>query len=499
MDTILSAASLVFQPSVLVVIFAASLLGLVIGAIPGLTAVMGTALLVPITFFMDPVPAIAAIVAMTAMAIFAGDVPGALLRMPGTPASAAYTEDAYAFTKAGRPELGLAMLVASSVFGGLVGSAVLILAAPLLGRFAIGFSSQEYFWLAILGLSCAAFIASGSPLKGLLSLLFGLTVATIGIDPASGVPRFTLGNVDLMGGISMIPAMIGLFAISEIIRQCIHPPDANVAELGPMARLTDGLWTNLKATMPNLWRGSATGTLIGALPGAGADIAAWMSYAVAKRCSKTPEKFGKGHLEGIAEAGASNNSALSGAWVPTLVFGIPGDSITAIVIGVLILKGMEPGPLIFVKQPDLIYAVFIAFLLANLLMLPLGLALIKVTRHIVRIPPRLLPPLVLLACIVGSYALNNSYFDVGIMLCFGVIGWIMEENGVPVAPAILGIVLGGMVEFNFMTTLAKADGNLLAFFERPVAAALGVVSILVWAATFLGMIVRYGAARRKAA
>lgn len=483
MDVMWEALLLVARPDVLLTILAASTLGIVIGAIPGLTAVMGVALLVPITFFMDPVPAIAAIAALAAMAIFSGDIPGALLRIPGTPASAAYVDDAFAMTRAGHPERGLGLSLGSALIGGVIGVLLLMFAAPLLARFATNFSSVEYFWLALLGLSCAAIVSTGSALKGVLSLIFGLFVAFIGIDEVAGQPRFTFGSFELMGGVSFIPAMIGMFALTEILRNATR--NAPKPEAPRMGRVFAGLGSTLVHRWRNVLRGGLTGSLVGALPGAGADIAAWVSYAIAKRRSRTPEKFGTGHDEGLIEAGASNNAALSSAWVPTLVFGIPGDSITAIVIGVLYLKGLEPGPIIFVKTPELIYAIFLSFLLANLLLLPLGWAVIRLARHLLRVPQAYLMPIVLCACIVGSFAINNSPFGVGIMLAFGVIGWLFEENGIPVAPAILGIVLGAMLEFNFVTSMLKSKGDLMTFVERPIAAGLGLVVLLLWAAPVL--------------
>lgn len=478
MSTFLEALTLVLTFDVLATVVVASLLGILIGSIPGLTAVMGVALLVPITFFMDPVPAIAAIASLAAMAIFAGDIPGALMRIPGTPASAAYVDDAYAMTRAGRPERALGLSMASACVGGVMGVILLMVAAPLLAKFATNFSSVEYFWLALLGLSCAAVISTGSSLKGLFSLLFGLWVASIGIDEVAGQPRFTFGSIELMGGVSFIPAMIGMFAFAEIIRNVtVSRPPATPPVLGPVFA---GLGGALKRRWRNLLRGGLMGSVVGALPGAGADIAAWVAYATARRTSKEPEKFGKGHDEGLIEAGAANNGALSGAWVPTLVFGIPGDSITAIVIGVLYLKGLEPGPIIFVKTPELVYAIFIAFLLANLLLIPFGWLVIRLSRHLLRAPSHYFLPAVLGACIVGSFAINNTAFGVGIMLAFGLIGWLFEENGIPVAPCILGIVLGGMLEFNFVTSMLKSQGDPMVFVERPIAAALACFVLLVW-------------------
>ena len=471
---------LVFDPYVLWVILASAVFGLFVGAVPGLTATMATALLVPVTFFMPPVPAIASIVTATAMAIFAGDIPSCLLRMPGTPASAAYTDEAYAMTKKGQGELALGSGLWFSILGGLFGTAVLIAAAPSLAEIALRFSSFEYFWLVLLGLASAVFLALGNPLKGVVSLLLGLLVASVGLDNPAGFPRFTFGNAELAGGLTLIPIMIGMFAVSEILRSVARidqPWEMAQAKIG---NVLHGMWTLTRRYPAQFLRGSAVGTAIGALPGAGADIAAWMSYAISKRFSREPEKFGTGHVEGIIEAGASNNSALAGAWIPALVFGIPGDSITAIVIGVLYIKGLNPGPTIFMNNAPAIYAVFLVFILANLLMLPLGIAAIRAAKQMLRAPREVLLPVILLFCIVGSFAINNSIFGVVLMLGFGIVGYVMEENGFPIAPAILGMVLGAMLEENFISSMIKADGRLLAFFERPIAGALGLLTILVF-------------------
>ncbi|MFC4169809.1 tripartite tricarboxylate transporter permease [Teichococcus aestuarii] len=482
MDSLLLAFGHVLSPGTLGVILLASGLGIVLGAIPGLTAVMGTALLVPFTFFMEPVPAIASIVALTAMAIFSGDIPAALLRIPGTPASAAYADEAYKMTQRGEPWRGLGMCMVSSAIGGVFGTLVLIMAAPTLAIFATRFSSPEYFWLGMLGLTCAAFLAVGSPLRGLLALLLGLFLSCVGIDVATGVTRFAFGSTELMGGVDFVPALIGFFAIPELIRLMTVRGGATV-RVPPYSSPLRGMMRDVWTWRKQILRGNIVGTLIGALPGAGADIAAWISYAISRKFSRTPEKFGTGHVEGLAEAGASNNSALAGAWVPTIVFGIPGDSITAIVIGVLVLKGMEPGPAIFVKSPDLIYAVFIVFILANLLMIPLGLLVIRAARHILAVPRGIIAAFILVACIVGAYAINNALFDVGMMLAMGALGWFMEENDIPVAPAILGLVLGKVVEFNFIQTLMKGEGDPLTLVSRPIAAVLALAVLGLWLGT----------------
>ena len=490
METLAAAFALVFDPYVLWVIFASALFGLFVGAVPGLTATMATALLVPVTFFMPPVPAIASIVTATAMAIFAGDIPSCFLRMPGTPASAAYTDEAYAMTKKGMGELALGAGLVFSVIGGLFGTAVLILAAPKLAEVALRFSSFEYFWLVLMGLGCAVFIAIGDPLKGVVSLLGGLLVASVGLDNPAGFPRFTFGNAELAGGLTLIPIMIGMFAVSEILRSAStieQPWEMAQAKIG---NVFAGMGRLIRKYPMAMLRGSVLGTAIGALPGAGADIAAWMSYATSKKFSKEPEKFGTGHVEGIVESGAANNSALAGAWIPALVFGIPGDSITAIVIGVLYIKGLNPGPTAFIENAPSIYAIFLVFILANLLMLPLGVAAIKSAKQMLRVPRNVLMPIILLFCIVGSFAINNSAFGVLLMLVFGAIAWLMEENGFPVAPAILGMVLGAMLEEHFISSMIKADGNPTAFVERPIAGSLAAALLVVLLWPLLSLLVR---------
>lgn len=479
-DILLQAFDLVFRWDVILIIIASGLFGMFVGSMPGLTATMATALLIPVTFFMDPVPALGAIVTATAMAIFAGDIPAAMLRMPGTPASAAYTDESYLMGRKGQLDLNLGTNLVTSVLGGLIGVAILVLAAPALAEFALAFSSFEYFWLAALGLTCAVFLATNDPLKGFASLFLGLGLGTIGIDPAAGFPRFTFGSVELMQGVSFIPAMIGMFAISELLRGVTSMQGSGEVVLQQVGNVFKGVGGVLRRYWVNFLRGSGIGVVIGALPGAGADIAAWISYAVSKRFSKEPEKFGTGHVEGIVDAGAANNSALAAAWIPALVFGIPGDSITAIVIGVLYMKGMNPGPTVFLQNPQLIYAVFMIFVLANLLMLPLGWAIIKSAKQVLRVPKNILLPMILIFCVVGSYAMTNSVYGIIIMLVLGIFAFMLEENGFPIAPVILGLVLGEMFEQNFITSMIKSDGSFLAFFARPIAGILGVATIAIW-------------------
>ncbi len=331
-----------------------------------------------------------------------------------------------------------------------------------------------------MGLTCAVFISTDQPLKGLVTLFLGLLIAGVGLNNPAAFPRFTFGSTDLLGGIGLIPVMIGMFAVSEIIRYVVNlEPEALIVDQ-PIGNVFKGMWGLAVKYPKQILRGSTLGTLIGALPGAGADIAAWMSYAMSKRFSKEPEKFGTGHVEGIVESGSANNSALAGAWIPALVFGIPGDSITAIVIGVLYMKNMNPGPTLFTTNPQNIYAVFLLFIIANLIMLPLGWLCIKAAKRILKVPRDVLMPVILLFCIVGSFAINNTGFDIGIMLIAGVVAYVLEANDFPITPLILGVVLGAMLEDNFVSSMIKSDGNLLAFVSRPIAGVLGLLTLLIW-------------------
>jgi len=465
---------------VILVIVLSAIYGLFVGAIPGLTATMAAALLIPFTFFMDPVPALVSIVTMSAMAIFAGDIPAALVRIPGTPSSAAYTQDSFELTKQGKGELVLGVDVVFSAIGGLMGAVILMTSAPLLAEIAFKFTTFEYFWLAAMGLSATVMVSRGSQIKGALSMILGLFFSTVGVDITLGYPRFTFGVVELLNGVNFIPAMIGLFGVSEVIRSVMQ------AELAyPIARVRaekifSGMFKMFKRYKVNVLRSGLLGTFIGILPGAGADIAAWIAYAVSKRSSKEPEKYGGGSIEAIVDSGTANNSCLAGDWVPALVFGIPGDSITAIVIGVLFMKGLRPGPMIFETQPDIVYAVYLAFILANLLMIPFGYLAIKSSSQMLRVPRNILMPGILMFCIVGSFAINNTVFDVGVMMVMGLIGYFLEANGFPVAPVVLGIVLGPIVEKNFMMSMIKTDWDVTQFFTRPVSAILCIITLFIW-------------------
>ncbi|HIY23064.1 MAG TPA: tripartite tricarboxylate transporter permease [Candidatus Brachybacterium merdigallinarum] len=475
------ALQLIADPMTILVVVLAGLFGLVIGSLPGMTATLAAALLVPFTFFLDPVPAIAAIITMSAMTIFAGDIPSALLRIPGTPSSAAYTEDAFALTRNGKGALGLGVALVASVIGGLFGSVVLIFVSPILGEFALRFTSYEYFWVAVLGLTAAVIVSKGAQLKGGIALMTGLLVSTVGLDVTLGHPRFTFGEEQLYRGVDFIAAMIGLFGLSEVLRAVT----ARRGQSLPIPKV-DGTG-QFRATFRAIWKnkgrvgsGSVIGGVVGALPGAGADIAAWIAYAFTRATTRLRGKDAADdqRVEAISGASSANNAGIASAYVPTLAFGIPGDTITAILIGVLLVKGITPGPDLFLYQTETLYALYIIFIVANLLLLPLGFLLIRVSGMVLRIPRSVLMGLIVAISICGAFAINNGYLEVGLMVGFGLLGYLFEKARIPLAPVVLGIVLGPIVERNFMQSVIKTDWDLTQFFTRPISAVLIVLVIL---------------------
>ncbi|MGE3803611.1 MAG: tripartite tricarboxylate transporter permease [Gemmataceae bacterium] len=486
-----AAQEVFLRPDVWGVMLAAAFFGVLMGATPGLTATMAMALLVPVTYWLPTIPALAAIVTMVACAIFAGDIPTTLLRIPGTPASAAYADDAYAFTQRGRGHQALGVCLLFSIVGGLFGSLILMVAGQYLAAIATWFTVAEEFWLYMLGLTCAVLVTRGARLPALVGLLLGLMLSTIGLSAVHAEPRFTLGQADLLGGINFIPAMIGLFGVSEVLKNLLvldpglqsaaRDEAADSAGGQPEAGSTLGVATQLLGRRKkSAARSGFIGAVIGMLPGAGADIASFVSLAVSRRAGNQGQDADTAALGNIADATTANSASLAGAWIPALVFGIPGDSVTAIVLGVLQMKNVKPGPEIFEKQGSLVAAIYLIFFVANLVLLPVGLLAIRAGGLVVRIPRRVLLPAILFFCTVGAFAINGSPFDVGVMLVMGLLGFGLERAGVPLAPVVLGIILGGPLEERFIQTVTSANGDLIGFVSRPAAALLGGLCALLW-------------------
>ncbi|MDG2170799.1 MAG: tripartite tricarboxylate transporter permease [Opitutales bacterium] len=484
----MSVLSELFQLHVLLPWLLGMLFGIFVGATPGLTATMAVALIVPVSFYMpDPNTGLAMIIGVSFTAIFAGDIPATYLRIPGTPASAAATLDGHQLAKQGRGRFALLIDLFCSSIGGLVGVTLLILIAPQLARFALKFSNFEYFWLAIFGLSMSAVVSSGNTRRGLLAAAFGMLLATIGLDVVSGAQRFTFSNPELMGGLGFIPVMIGLFGVSEVIRSVLSgfkAEDSNTTNsdkgdsaLHSLVAIWKHKFTVIKSSM--------AGTIIGALPGAGADIAAWAAYGLEQRTSKKGANFGKGEVAGVVAPTSANNAAVSGAWIPALVFGIPGDAVTAIVLGALMMYEIKPGPLIFEQNPEQINAIFLIALITQLLLIPCGYLGLKTFGWLLKLPRSMIMVAVLVFSVVGSFSLRNSIFDVYVMAIFGLVGYFLEAKRVPLAPLILGLILGPMVEENFRTGLIKSEGSLLPFLNRPICAFLVLLLIVAFISPLL--------------
>ena len=471
----------IFQLSILIPWIIAMIFGIFVGAIPGLTATMGVALIIPLTYYMQPIAGLAMILGVSFCAIFAGDIPATFLRIPGTPASGAAILDGYEMNLKGKGPLALALDLTCSFLGGLIGVLILIFVAPVLAKFALKFTNFEYFWLGILGLSMAAVISKEAKVKGAISGILGLIFATIGVDITTGYPRFTFGSTQLMDGIGFIPAMIGLFGISEVFKNVLSP------ETLKTPAIIEKIQISFKSVGKLLYRfkfliiqSSIIGNFIGALPGAGADIAAWVSYGVAKKVSRRADQFGTGIEEGVIAPTAANNAALGGTWIPALVFGIPGDTITAIVLGAMMMYGLKPGPLIFQQNQFLVNQIFSVALVSQLFLLPIGWAGVKAFTYFYKFPRNVVLVGVGVFCIVGSYALRNNLFDVKIMLLFGILGFMMERCQIPMVPLILALILGPMIEDNLRVGLVKTDGSFLPFLIRPICSAFFILFILLF-------------------
>ena len=467
----------VFGIQPLLTIVAGVCIGILVGAMPGLSPSMGVALLVPFTYAMPPTLAIVLLAAIYLAADYGGSITAVTINTPGTPSAAVTAFDGYPLTKAGKPGIGLGVSLIASTVGGLIGTVILILFSVPLAKVAISFRPQDYFALAVFGLTSVASVGGKSWSKALLMALFGLLLNTVGEDPISGVRRFTFGISQLYDGFGLIPALIGLFAISEVLMQ-IEAQNLTSTHIDQTQshwpRIID--YWRLKLVIA---RSSIIGTIIGIFPGAGATIASFVSYDVAKRFSREPEQFGHGSTEGVAAAEAANSSSVGGALVPLLTLGIPGSASTAVLIGALMIHDVVPGPMLFQTHPEIVYGLFASLLLANLILLLLGLFGSRLWVGVTAIPKRILFPIILAAAVVGSYAVSNSMFDVICCLGFGLVGWVLRRHQYPVVPIVLGIVLGDVLEENFRRAVLS-DGYAV-FFTSPICAAILTISVLALA------------------
>jgi putative tricarboxylic transport membrane protein len=457
----------------------ATLLGIVVGALPGLTATLGVALLTTLTYKMAPDQAILVLICMYVGAIYGGSRSAILLNIPGTPASAATTLDGFPLARAGKAGYAMALATSGSAIGTLVGMIMLAITAPVLAEFALDFGSFEFFWLALFGVIISGQLTAGSsPLKGYITGILGLLVAMIGMEGLHAYVRFDLGIEDLAGGIGLIPAMVGAFGFAELL-SVMYERKAELA--GPVAgrilpRLKD-LWTQ----KINYLRSGLIGTFVGVIPGVGEDIGAWASYAAAKRASKAPEAFGKGSLEGLTAAETGNSAVVPGALIPALTLAVPGSAPAAVLIAALFIHGIRPGPMIMTEQPAFVYSVVAMLFLATIAILIYGLALTRPLLYVLRVPRERLMPVVFVLCVIGPYAITQRLFDVYVMLFFGVVGFLLHRMDYPMAPLVLGIILGDLLDKNLRRGLTLSDGDLTPFFTRPIS----VVFVAMIALTIL--------------
>ncbi|MDZ5699577.1 tripartite tricarboxylate transporter permease [Chelativorans sp. M5D2P16] len=463
METIAYLAPL-FQFDVLWAIALGTLGGLIIGALPGLTATMGVALLIPLTFSMQPVMGLNMLIGIYIGGIYGGCVSSILLRTPGTPASAATVLDGYPMAQKGEAGKALGMATIASTVGGLVAAVVLAAMAPQLAAIALQFGAPEYFALALFGLTIIASL-SGDLLKGAISGLLGILIACVGADPISGVLRYTFGISGFASGFAFTPALIGLFALSEVfaLMERMAREDATIYPV-------KGRWPSrqdLRESRGALVRGSLIGTLIGIVPGVGSGTASWISYNETRRASPTPEKFGTGYAPGIAATESANNAVCAAALIPLLALGIPGDVVTAVLMGGLMIQGLAPGPIMFQTNPDIIVGIFGGTFLATIFMFIFGMLLIPVFSRVLAVPRHVLAVAIMVFCFIGSFAINLNPVDLYTMVGFGVLGWAIQKFGFSQAALCIAMILGPMMEANLRRGLLQTHDNVLAFVSSP--------------------------------
>jgi putative tricarboxylic transport membrane protein len=475
------------QPMNLFMVFAGTGIGIIFGALPGLTSVMAVGLLIPITFGFSPATGLIFLAGAYCGSVYGGSISAILLNTPGTPASAATSLDGYAMASKGEGGKALATGIIASFTGGIISAMCLILISPQLAKIALLFGPAEYFAVAVFGMTIISSLSSRTILKGCIAGLLGLVIGTVGMDPITGFPRFTFGNLELLEGISIIPALIGLFSVSQVLTllEDMKPRE----HLHSMAGFKTGKiwlpWTEIKRLMGIMLRCSGIGTMIGIIPAAGGDIAAFLGYNEAQRFSKEKDQFGKGNIEGVAGPESANNGVTGGSLIPLLTLGIPGNSVTAVFLGGLLIQGLRPGPSLFTEQAAITYAFFAGMIMANVAMLILGFIAARFFIRVLSVPTTMMIPLIFCLCVIGSYSIRNSMFDVSLMLLFGGLGYLMKKTGFSNAPVVLGIILGPMMEGNWRRFLQISQGDILPLLEKPIVVVLFAMCVISMASPFV--------------
>lgn len=472
-------------PTNLLFAFIGCFLGTLIGVLPGIGPAAGTAILIPLTFQLDATGAIIMLAAIYYGAMYGGTITSVLINVPGEAASVITCLDGHAMAKNGRAGAALGIAAIGSFIGGVVATVLLVMVATPLSRLALSFGPPEFFALMVVGLVLVTSLAGESLLAGVLMTVTGLLISLVGLDPVRGAPRFTFGMPELYDGLNFIPVVMGLFGIGEILATAEKP-------------YREVIKTNLKGLIPSrdewrrsmgaIWRGTGLGFFLGLIPGVGSIIPTFMSYILEKRLSKHPEKFGTGIIEGVAGPETANNSYANGAMVPLLTLGIPSSPTIAVLMGAFIINGLTPGPLLFQERPELVWAVIASFFIGNVLLLILNLPLVGLWAKILEIPYQYICAGTLLFCIIGAYSINQSIFDLWIMLGCGIIGYLLRKLNFPLAPLVLGLILGPQIEKSMRTSLEMSAGDFSIFLTRPLCASLlaFAVVILAFAALHFG-------------
>ena len=451
--------------------------GIVVGALPGLTGSVGIILLLPFVYHLDASTAMVMLCGMFCGAIYGGSISAILISTPGTPSAAATVLDGYPLAQKGEAGKAIGVATIASATGGVISTFCLMFIAPQLARIALKFGPEEYFALMIFGLTIIASVSGKSLVKGLISGFFGLLIATVGLDPVTGYARFSFNIPNLMTGFPLLPVLIGLFAISQIFIQ-LEAVGKKIIHFKQKIKNVLPSFKELKKLFTIIIPASFLGTFIGVIPGTGGTIASFLAYNEAKRWSKNPESFGKGNIIGVAAPEAANNGTTGGAMVPLLSLGIPGDVVTAVMLGALLLIGIRPGPLLFKEHPEIVNPIFAGMLLANVLILLLGILSVRLFPQVLKTPNSILFPVIFTLCFLGAFSLNNSVYDMFIALIFGIIGYIMKKNAFPVAPIVLGVILGPIAEDELGRALIISHGDWTVLFQSPIAIFFYTISIL---------------------
>jgi putative tricarboxylic transport membrane protein len=466
------------QPLLIVMAIVAVAVGIVLGALPGVSSTMALAILLPLTFGMDAGVAMMLLLMVLVASVFGGSISAILLNIPGTPGAIVTQFDGYPMAQQGRAGHALGHALIASTVGGVLGVLVLMMIAPVIAKSAMSFRSPEFAVLALFGLVLLAYTVQGAMLAGLMSGAIGLIFGMVGFDTVSGVARFDFGSAVLQNGIDIIPVTIGIFGITEVLttlsaaRRGPLPPVPKIGSLVPPRHELARVW-------PSWLRGSTIGTLIGAIPAAGSAIAVAVAYALERRFTRGKARFGRGEPRGVAAPEAANSALTGGAMIPLVTLGIPGDSMSAILIGALIIHGLQPGPMMFVENPDMIGTIYGSLILATLLTFAVGMAFLRVIVQVMKLPTLVMMVLISLLCMVGAFAIRNSLADMGVMLLFGGMGYLMTLIRIPVAPLVFGLILGPLMEENLRRTLILSRGSWSVFIERPISATILALIVMV--------------------